>query len=311
VCPAHTQQRQIPLVAFLSPRTVQLGFDPTIDAFKQGLRELGYIEGQDIRVELRAAGGDSERLPALAAELVALKPNVIVTHGGPAVRAVKDAAGDIPIVMSVIGDPIAAGFVQSLHRPGGNITGFTNLSTGLLGKRLEMLLEAVPNTSCVAVLSDRANQAINALAWDEIRAAGQALRTELKPIVVSSSDDLETAFAEIGRQGCRAMLALASTAFVGARQQLALLGVQHRIATSYDNRLIVEAGGLMSYGPDTADMHRRAAVYVDKILRGMKAADLPVEQPTEFELAINLRTAKALSLTIGPALLSRADEIIE
>src|SRR4051795_12990770 len=149
---AYTQQQQIPLVAFLSPRTMQPGFDPTIDAFRHGLRELGYVEGKNIQVELRAAGGDEERLRALAAELVALKPNVIVTHGDPAVRAVKDAAGDIPIVMSVIGDPIAVGFVQSLHHPGGNIAGLTNMSTGLLGKRLEMLLEAVPNASCVAVL---------------------------------------------------------------------------------------------------------------------------------------------------------------
>jgi putative tryptophan/tyrosine transport system substrate-binding protein len=169
----------------------------------------------------------------------------------------------------------------------------------------------VPNAGCVVVLSDRENQATNTLAWEEITVAAQALRAELKSIAVGSADDLETGFSEIARQGCRAVLVLASSAFVGARQQLALLSVHHRVAASYDNRLIVEAGGLMSYGPDTADMHRRAAVYVDKILRGAKPADLPLERPSRFELAINLKTAKILGLTIPESIVVRADVVIE
>jgi putative tryptophan/tyrosine transport system substrate-binding protein len=170
------QQRPIPLVGFLSPRTVDPGFDAHIGAFRLSLRELGYVEGQNISVELRSSDGENKRLPALAAKLVALKPDVIVTHGEPAIRAVKDAAGTIPIVMSVVGDPVASGFAQSLARPGGNLTGLTNLSIGLVGKRLEMLLETVPNPGCVAVMRDQGQQGLDALAWRELTAAAQTLK---------------------------------------------------------------------------------------------------------------------------------------
>jgi putative tryptophan/tyrosine transport system substrate-binding protein len=309
--PARAQQRPIPVVGFLSPRTLDPGFDAHAGAFRRSLRELGYVEGRTISVELRSSDGENKRLPALAAELAALKPDVIVTHGEPAIRAVKEAAGTIPIVMSVVGDPVASGFAQSLARPGGNLTGLTNLSIGLVGKRLEILLETVPNPGCVAVMRETGQQALDARAWREVAAAAETLRAVLKPIMVSDAGELDAGFAEIARQGCRGLLVMASAVFVGARQPLVTLAAQHRIPASYDNRLIVEAGGLMSYGPDTGDMHRRAAQYVDKILKGAKPADLPIEQPTKFELAVNLKTAKSLGLTIPPTILGRADEVIE
>jgi len=305
------QQRQIPLVGFLSPRTVDPATDPGIIAFRRGLRELGYIEGQNISVEFRSSGGENKWLPALAAEIAAVKPDVIVTNGSPAIRAAKDAAGTIPIVMSVVGDPVALGFAQSLAHPGGNLSGLTNLSEGLVGKRLELLLEAVPKPGCVAVLRDPGNETGEQLAWREITSAAQTLRIVLKPVAVGSAGELETGFAEIARQGCQALLAMSSPVYIGVRVRLAELAAQHRIAASYDNRLIVDAGGLISYGPSTVDMLQRAALYVDKILKGTKPADLPIEQPTKFELVINLKTAAALGITVPQSLLARADEIIE
>jgi ABC-type uncharacterized transport system substrate-binding protein len=305
----RAQQRPIPLVGVL--RTSTAANDTGIDGFRRGLQRLGYVEGQNIRIEVRWSGGDNERLPVLAADLAALKPDVIVANGEPAIRAAKDAAGTIPIVMSVVDDPVAIGFPQSLAHPGGNLTGLTNLSQGLVGKRLQMLLEIVPNPSCVAVLRDSGLEMSDALAWREITAAAQTLRTVLKPIAVRRADELETGFAEIARQGCRALLAMSSPLYVGVRVRLAALAAQSRMAAIYDNRLVVDAGGLMSYGPDTGDMFRRSALYVDKILKGAKPADLPIEQPTKFELAINLKTAKALGLTVPQSLLTRADEVIE
>jgi putative ABC transport system substrate-binding protein len=304
----RAQQRPIPLVGVLSPRTADPATDPTISALRRGLRELGYVEGQNISVEFRSSHGENTRLPALAAELAALKPDVIVTNGTPAIRAAKDAAGTIPIVMAVTDDPVALGFAQSLARPGGNLTGLTNLAAGLVGKRLEMLLEAVPNPGCVAVLRD---SSVDSGAWREITVAAQTLRTVLKPIAVAGANELEAGFAEIGRNGCRALLAMASPLYIGLRGQLAALAAHSRIPAIYDNRLVVDAGGLMSYGPDTSDMFRRAALYVDKILKGAKPADLPIEQPTKFELAINLKIAKALGLTMPQSLVARADEVIE
>jgi putative ABC transport system substrate-binding protein len=236
---------------------------------------------------------------------------VIVTHSEPAIHAVKNAAGTVPIVMSVVGDPVASGFAQSLAHPGGNLTGLTNVSTGLVGKRLELLLEIVPNPGCVAVMRDPGNQALDALGWREITAAAQTLGAVLKPIAVGTAAELEAGFAELAQQGCRALLVMASAGFVGLRHPLVYLAAQHRIPASYDNRRIADAGGLMSYGPDTGDMHRRAALYVDKILKGAKPADLPIEQPTKFELVVNLKTAKSLDLTIPPTILARADEVIE
>jgi putative ABC transport system substrate-binding protein len=301
----RAQQRTLPLVALLSPRT----FAPNIDAFRRGLRELGYVEEQNIALEVRSAEGDNRRLPALAAELVSLKPDVIVTNSEPAIRAVKEVAGTIPIVMSIVGDAVALGYAQSLAHPGGNLTGQTLLSTDVLGKRLQMLLEIVPDPGCVGVLGLAGVNYDNAS--HELAAAAKALGVPLLPITVADANGLATAFAEITRHQCRTLVAMSEPLFVQESRQLIELAVQYRIAASYDNRLIVDAGGLMSYGPDTVDMMRRAARYVDKILKGEKPADLPIEQPTKFVLAINLKAAKVLGLTVPASILARADEVIE
>jgi putative ABC transport system substrate-binding protein len=299
------QQRTLPLVALLTPRT----FAPNTDAFRRGLRELGYVEGQNIALEVRSAEGDIRRLPALAAELVSLKPDVIVTNSEPAIRAVKEVAGTIPIVMSVVGDAVALGYAQSLAHPGGNLTGQTILSTDVMGKRLQMLLEIVRDASCVAVLSrsgvnyDRASH--------ELAAAAKALGVLLPPITVADANDLAPRFAEIAEHQCRALVAMSEPLFLQESRQLIELAGQYRIAASYDNRQIVNAGGLMSYGPDTVDMIRQSARYVDKILKGEKPADLPIEQPTKFVLAINVKAADAIGLTVPPLILGRADEVIE
>jgi putative tryptophan/tyrosine transport system substrate-binding protein len=305
----RAQQRPVPLVGVL--RTSTAANDLGIDGFRRALQALGYVEGQNIRIEIRWADGDNKRLPALAAELAALKPNVLVANGEPAIRAVKDAAGTTPIVMGVIGDPVAAGLAQSLAHPGGNLTGLTSLAEGLVAKRLQMLLEIVPDPGCVAVMHDPSERVLDPLYWQEATAAAQTLGVVLKPAAVSSAGELEAGFAEIARQHCRALLVMSSAVYFGARVRLAELAAQHRIAASYDNRVIAAAGGLMSYGPDTADMLRRAAFYVDKILKGANPADLPIEQPTKFQLVINLKTAKALGLAVPQALLARADEVIE
>jgi putative ABC transport system substrate-binding protein len=300
------QQHARPLVAFLSPRNSEAN----VEAFRRGLHELGYVEGQNIALEVRFAAGDNRRLPTLAAELAALNPDVFVTNGEPAVRAVKAAAGTIPIVMAVVDDPVALGFAQSLARPGGNLTGLTILAADVLGKRLQLLYEIVPDPGCVAVLG-LADVRYDPNSSRELTAAAKALGVALIPISVPDVNELSTGFAEMTRQHCRAAVVMSDPLFVYARQQLIELAAQHRIAASYDNRLIVDAGGLMSYGPDTVDMWRRSAGYVDKILRGAKPAELPIEQPIRFELVVNLKTATELGISLPPAILGRADKVIE
>lgn len=306
----HAQQRTTPLVGVLNPRTADPA-DPGLAAFRRELGALGYIEGRTIRIELRSPEGDYRGLPALAAELAALKPDVIVANSEPGIRAARDAAGTTPIVMAVVGDPVALGFAQSLAHPGGSLTGLTNLATGLVGKRLEMVREIVPDPGCVAVLRDSESSVLDAVEWVEITAAAERLGLALTRVSARDPTELEGAFGEIVRQRCRALLAISSPLFVAMRAPIVALAARHGIVASYDNRLIVEAGGLVSYGPDTVDMYRRAADYVDKILKGAKPSDLPIEQPTKFELAVNLKAAKALGLTIPPALLVRADKVIE
>jgi putative ABC transport system substrate-binding protein len=306
--PARAQQEPIPRIGYLSPRSRP---EESVNAFRRGLRELGYVEGKNILLDVRSSGGDNDRLPELATELASLKPAVIVSNGAFAIRAVKNAAGSIPIVMSVIEDPVGFGFAQSLTHPGGNLTGLSNFAEGLVGKRIEMLLEAVPDPGCVAVLHDHGDQADDPLYWQEIFAAARTLHTVLKPIAVRRADELSAAFSQISREHCRAVMVMSSALYVGARVQLVALAAQHRVAASYDNRIIVDAGGLMSYGPDTRDMWRRAAIYVDKILKGAKPADLPIERPTKFDMVVNLKTAKALGLTIPQSILAHADEVIE
>jgi len=302
---ARAQQKALPLVAFLSPRTSEVN----IGAFRRGLHELGYVEGQNIALAVRSAEGDNRRLPVLAAELVALKPDVIVTNSEPAIRTVKEVAGAIPIVMSIVGDAVALGYAQSLAHPGGNLTGQTILSTDVMGKRLQMLHEIVPDPGCVAVLGlagvnyDRAS--------DELAAAAATLGVKLFSVSLADVSELATGFDAMTRQHCRTVVVMSDPLFVMTSRQLIELAAQHWMAASYDNRLIVNAGGLMSYGPDTVDMIRRAARYVDKIPKGEKPAELPIEQPTKFVLAINLKAATALGLTVPPSLLARADEVIE
>jgi putative tryptophan/tyrosine transport system substrate-binding protein len=306
--PAGAQQGLIPRIGCLFTRA---NYQESFDTLRRGLHDLGYVEGKNILLDVRSSGGDNSRFPGLATELVSLKPAVLVSNGPFAIRALKDAAGSIPIVMSVIDDPVGHGFAQSLARPGGNITGLSNLAEGLVGKRIEMLLEVVPDPGCVAVLHDHGDPADEPLYWQEILAAARTLRIALKPIRVRRADELLPAFSHISQQHCQAAMVMSSPLYVGARVQLVALAAQHRVAASYDTRIIVADGGLMSYGPDTNNMWRRAATYVDKILKGAKPADLPIEQPTKFEIAINLATARALGLTIPQSILARADEVIE
>jgi ABC-type uncharacterized transport system substrate-binding protein len=303
--PARAEGQSPPLVAVLSPRAAEIN----IGALRAALAELGYVEGQNIRFAVRSADGDNDRLGSLAAELVALKPAVIVTNGGPAIRAVKQLAGTTPIVMAVVGDAVVLGFAQSIAHPGGNMTGLSILSTEVLGKRLEMLHEVVKEPGCVGALSIASNNEPGAEL--ELATAARTLGITLTPVSIRNTDELSSGFDELARQHCRAVIVMSDPLFVGARRHLVELAARHRVAASYDNKLIVHVGGLMSYGPDTVDMFRRSASYVDKILKGAKPADLPIQQPTKFELALNLRAANALGLTIPQSLLARADEVIE
>ena len=261
--PAWAQERPPPLVAVLTPRASE-----STGALRAGLAELGYVEGQNITLAVRSADGDNDRLSALAVELIALKPAVIVTNGGPAIRAVKEVAGTTPIIMAVVDDAVALGFAQSLAHPGGNMTGLTILSTEVLGKRLQLLHEVTKEPGRVGVLSIAANSQPNA--QHELATAAATLGITLVPLSIWKLDELSSGFDDLTRQQCRAVIVMSDPLFVGARRQLVELAARHRIAASYDNKLIVHVGGLMSYGPDTVDMFRRSASYIDKILKGAK-----------------------------------------
>ncbi len=283
------------------------------EAFRQGLRDLGYVEGRNVVIEYRDAEGKFERLPALAAELVALKVDVIVAPNTLAALAVKQATRTLPIVFAVAADPVTSGLVTSLARPGGNVTGSSILSPELVGKGLERLKEAVPGVSRVAVLwqpgavGERTER-------DMLKEAEVAARTlGMRPQFVEARGpaDCDGAFAEMTRARAGALTVLASTMFTLERRRLVDLAAKNRLPAMYPWRDFVDAGGFMSYGVNTTDMYRRAATFVDKILKGAKPGDLPVEQPTKFELVINLKTAKALGLTIPPSVLGRADHVIE
>jgi putative ABC transport system substrate-binding protein len=279
-------------------------------AFRERLRELGYIEGQTVAFEVRWGDGQLDRLPKLAAELVRLKVDVIVTAGSPAARAAKNATTSIPIVMATGGDPVGLGLVASLARPGGNVTGLTTLSRELSGKRLEMLREALPRVTRMAILWHRTSD-IDALTKRETEAAAQTLGIPLKAHGVDGPDDFDRVLNAIVADRAGAVLVATSPMFFGHRRLLAELALKHRLPTIFAFREYAEAGGLIAYGPSYTELFQRAAAYVDNILRGAKPADLPVEQPTTFELSINLKTAKALGLTLPPAVLTRAGEIIQ
>jgi putative ABC transport system substrate-binding protein len=301
---------RVPRIGYLGTRSPS---DFGLDAFRQGLRELGWVEGQNIVIEYRFAEGRLERLPDLAAELVRLKVDVIMTHSNPGATAAKNATNTIPIVMTVVGDPVGLGLTASLARPGGNATGLSFSVVGLeiIGKQLELLKETVLKIRPrVAILSNAASP-IQPLAIRDVNVAAQSLRVQLQFLEVRGPDEFDSAFAAMTKERVGALLVVADTMFMFHRTQLADLAARSRLPAAYGWREHVEAGGLMSYGPSLRDLFQRAAVFVDKILKGAKPADLPVEQPTKFELVINLKTAKALGLTISQSLLLRADQTIE
>ncbi len=284
---------------------------PSWEAFRQGLRDLGYVEGQNLVIEYRNAERNLERLPDLAAELVRLQVDVIVAGGASAIRAAQHATRTIPIVMAGTSDAVAAGFVASLARPGGNITGLSDLSVELPGKRLELLKEAVPQSTRIAVLtSSPANNPYYETRMNSLTVAARALGLHLQVVELHRTDELDSAFAAMTREGADALIVLDYELLLGLYGRVADLAAKSRLPAMYSWRELVVTGGLMSYGPSQTDAHRRAATYVDKILRGAKPADLPVEQSTKFELVINLKTAKALDITIPPHLLMLADEVI-
>jgi putative ABC transport system substrate-binding protein len=307
---AAQPREKMPRIGYLSP-----GFatDPIrarfLQALRQGLRELGYVEGQNIAIESRWAEGVYDRLSALAADLVRSKVDVIVASSGAATQAARQATRTIPIVMSLVNDPVGSGLVASLARPGGNVTGLTVMSPDLLGKRLELLKAVVPKLSRVALLRNPGNPADTAM-LREAEAAARALGVRLQPLEARNSQEIDSAFAAMTRERVGALLILPDGVFLSQRSQIAELAVKRRLPSIYGTEY-AEAGGLMSYGANYLDLVRREATFVDKILKGAKPADLPVAQPTKFELVINLRTAKAIGVTIPPSLLQRADQIID
>jgi putative ABC transport system substrate-binding protein len=281
-----------------------------VEAFRQGLRNLGYVEGENVFIEFRFANGKYDRLPNLASELVSHRVDVIIAFTIPATRAAKNATTAIPIVFAQVLDPVDAGLVASLARPGANATGVSVMVEELGGKYLELLKEVAPRISRVAVLWEPAQPA-GALLLRHIERAAASLGVQLQPIKVHGPNDFDSAFSSVTRMRADAFLVLPGSLFNLHRQRLAVLAAKSRVPAVFVRREFVDAGGLMSYAPNFADQSRHAATYVDRILKGAKPADLPIEQPTKFELVINLKTAKALGLTIPPSLLQRADHVIE
>jgi putative ABC transport system substrate-binding protein len=306
---AQAQQvGKVPRIGFLfygSP-----GSSPELDAFRQGLRELGYIEGQNIAIEYRFASGRVERLPELAAELVRLKVDVIVTPTTPASQAAKQATGTIPIVFAGVADAVGAGLITNFARPGGNVTGLASISAELGGKRLELLKQVAPKASRVAVLYNPADRS-NVLMLKDMQESAPALGLTLQPLEVRGPGELEDAFVAMTRARAHALFGVAGILTFEHRRALVDLAAKNRIPAMWGHRQFVDAGGLMSYAVNYYDQVRGAATYVDKILKGAKPGDLPVEQPTKFELVVNLKTAKALGLTIPRSVLLRADEVIQ
>jgi putative tryptophan/tyrosine transport system substrate-binding protein len=307
---AHAQQpAKVPRIGFLIA-TSQSVSSARIEAFQQGLRELGYVEGKNVVIEWRSAEGKLDRLPALAAELVRLKMDIIVTAGPADTRAAKEATVTIPIVMTWDNDPVGSGFVASLARPGRNITGLSTLAPELSGKQIELLKEIVSKLSRLGVLGSSAEPG-NAQSLKEVELAAGAFGMQLQYLDILSSKDIETAFRTAVKGRVDAVLVLSSPVTGSYRKEIAELAVKSRLPAIYWRSDFVEAGGLISYGTSFNDLYRRAATYVDKILKGAKPADLPVEQPMKFEMVINLKAAKQIGLTIPPNVLARADKVIK
>jgi ABC-type uncharacterized transport system substrate-binding protein len=302
------QPGKVPRIGILyagSPSAVS----PRAEAFRQGLRDLGYVEGKNIVIEWRYAEGKLDRLPALAAELVRLKVDIIVTGGAAATRPAKEATVTIPIVMAQETDPVGNGFVASLARPGGNITGLATLSPEISGKRLELLKETVPRLSRLAVLGTSTEPG-NVQSLKETEFAAKTFGVKLQYLDVRAPKDIETAFRAASKGRADAVLLLASAVFISQRAEIVNLVAKSRLPAIYPFREFVDDGGLMTYGASFIDLFRRAAIYVDKILKGAKPADIPVEQPKKFEFILNLKAAKQIGLTIPPNVLARADKVI-
>jgi len=288
-----------------------MAYKAYLDALKGGLRDAGYVEARDISFEYRFADGRNDRLAELAAELVRMKPDVLVSHGTPATQAAKRATASIPVVMVGIADPVAAGLAESLARPGGNLTGVSNLAGDVVAKHVELMTQVASLRGVLAVLRNPANPGASAPQLKEAESAARLLGLRLQLFDVGAPGDLGAAFAGMAAAGLPAALILADPLFLEHRRQIAELAINSRVATVFPRSESVEAGGLMSYGPNLVSQFRQAAIYVDRILKGAKPADLPIEQPTKLELVLNRQTAQALGLTVPPAVLLRADRVIE
>lgn len=302
-------QGGIPRVGFMGNSTAALEVN-LVDSFREGLRELGYEEGRNIAIEYRWADGRYERFAALVAELIAAKVDVIVTAGTPAALAVKKATSTVPLVMVAVGDPVGTGLVPSLARPDGNLTGLSSVAPDLEGKRLELLREIVPSVSRIAVFINSVNP-FHATSMRQAQNAGKTLGIKVQQYDIRKSEDLDGAFAAIRKERPDALLILADRVFLHNRERIVDFTEEQRLPNVSAYKEVVEAGGLMSYGPSYEDMHKRAAIYVNKILKGAKPGNLPIEQPTKFTLVVNLKAAKALGISMPPAVLSRADDVIE
>jgi putative ABC transport system substrate-binding protein len=303
------QTGKLPRIGFLGNSTAALETN-LVGPFREGLRDLGYVEGRNVLIEYRWAEGKYERFPALTAELIAQKVDVIITAGTPATLAVKKATTFVPLVMIAVGDPVGTGIVPSLSQPGGNITGLTSISTEMDAKRLELLREVIPSVSHIAVLWNAASP-LQVLAEKQVHAAAQGLRMRVLSLGVRTEEEIQNAFAVMVRERPDALLVLADRLLLHHRARIMDFASRQRLPGVYAYRELVEAGGLMSFGPSYADMHRRAAYFVDRLLKGTKPADLPVERPATFDLVINLKAAKALGLTFPQSVLLRATEVIQ
>ena len=305
--PSRAQQpATVPRIGYLSPASDT----PLLQAFRQGLRDLGWVEGHNIALEVRSADGKYERLPQLAAELVRLNVAVIVASSTPVALAAQHATTTIPIVIQFVADPIGSGLVASLARPGGNITGWTHLGRELRGKYVELIKGAVPGATRIGVLWNPANP-IHRPSLKDVEAAAQALKVQLHDVGAQDPAEFESAFAALARERVEALVVLPDGMFQAQGAQIIALAARSRLPAIYGMMELAKAGGLMGYGVNFFDMYRHGASFVDRILKGAKPADLPVEQPTKFELVLNLKTAKALGLTIPQSVLVRADEVIQ
>jgi len=308
--PAEAQKAgKIPRIGLLMTAT-RTGTARLTDAFREGLRELGYVEAKTIALEIRWGEGKLNRLPTLVSELLQLNVEIIVAGGGPAIRAAKKATSLVPIVMSYSGDPVRAGYVASLSRPGGNITGLTTISSDLIAKRLELLKEVVPGLSRVAILWEPEFRGCPRQ-FKEADLAARSLGLKPQSLEVRSRDDFESIFRVATRAGAQALIPLRCPLTVTNRNLISTLAIKNRLPVIYDDRQFMGSEGFMSYGTNYPDVFRRAATYVDKILKGAKPADLPVERPTKFDLVINLKKARQLGITIPPSVLYRADKVIK